>query len=99
MTPTNLIVGKLVTYYTGTRGSYRSGTVLAVSADLTSLMIQPTKYRYDRESTWSDLRQYDGTDITYPIDTMSSTDCQIVPLPTAPGGGGHYRIEHREPTP
>lgn len=31
MTPTNLIVGKLVTYYTGTGTGYRSGTVLAAA--------------------------------------------------------------------
>ena len=98
MTPANLIVGKLVTYYAGQQG-YRSGTVIAVSADLSDLMIQSTKYRYDRESTWMDLKEYDGEDITYPIDTVSSTSCHIVSLPTAPGGGGYYRIEHTDPTP
>ena len=99
MTPANLIVGKLVMYYAAECRAYRSGTVLAVSADLTSLMIMPTKYRYDREDTWVDLRDYAGCDRTHPIDVMPSTNCHIVPLPDAPGGGAYYRLEHKEPTP
>ena len=95
MTPTNLIVGKLVTYYAGTGTGYRSGTVLAVSADLSSLMIKPTKYRLQPLDAWVDLCRYDGEDAIHPIDTMSSTDCQIVSLPPAPGGGAYYRIEHK----
>ena len=92
MTPTNLIVGKLVEYRV--RHRYHRGRVLAVSADLTTLMVDLTHRQINEDADWIEVHI---CDYSRGLETIDTTRCTIVPLTPLPGGG-LFRIEHKAPT-